>query len=1497
MKSIYSPDDRLVGLLPVLDLVSRVKDRNMRNRSRSDKGRLWVMKTTLTRVLGTLAFGPLVLLFGMQAVQAQESTNEFRIPSVTLNATEGTDGTTEAIGSINRVLAAAVEKDGNIAAYKLTPKKSGLAYFKFIKTPTAAGFYTNSEVGPLTPTTVLDADDPANASLELEITGHAAVLDADGNPTYADGGKGDQVFNDEAIGTLTININVVGKIDEPAVRNTKVPLGIAVVRPAAIPSFNVGEYFDDPDGDVIPDASMSVSTLAGGNNPSTARIVSASVAKGVLSFKHVEFTGESPALGIYRYLFTLTVAGVDGTLDIILDVKLGVNNPPQFRGALVSSSVKCSEGRLSTVKCVGQSDGGIPVVGSTNLFVGRWIAEDLDENDVVSYEFENGKSLMPLGTTGIAVHELLDNAMETNTTGGDVWLSYDPASTGRALDYDTVKEHTFKLVAVDRFGGKDEISITIELTPVDEGPYSVDPKIKVQRLFAGVEGSDTYSVDLAGSIVDPEGDDITYAVKSSDDKVATATLEGTTVTVKGVAAGDATVTFTGSNMAEIGTVLANVSFDVKVKAGDNTAPYFKVGDILYTEVAGSVAEDDKAGTVVGTYPATEDDGDTDVLTYSVVGTTAFAVSNAGAVTVVANQLNFEAKALHEFVVAVNDGWGGEAFLNVVVSVSDANDAPTVNTAALPTAALMVTAGSSIDVNANAYFNDEDAVDAGRLRFTATPTKEGVVDVDIAPNGIVVITGEAVGMTKLLLVAQDSKMAQTSTMIDVETTANMAPTVANPIADQTIEQNRVVFLTLGDVFADAEGDVTVTGAMSADKSVALVILIEKGARLALVGVSTGSTTVTVSAADASGTVVSDEFAVTVSAPSAAAIALIGSLPDQTVTVGIPEIIDLSNVFEVGGTTEVLSYSWLSSDTDVLSVDIHDDTMTLDGKRPGNAQIVVTAKSSDGSQITDSFAATIETAPSVVGTIASVLLELGDDAISVDFDHVFNDEDGDLLSYQLTMSPTEIVVWEMAGMSVQFLPVSAGEGIATITATDPAGRSTSTSFGVTVQDDALRSVAKRSLAGFGSAVLSSTSNAIANRIENAEQTTDLITDTGVNGGSFKNVDMFDLQDLSEFTSNPQQSSAYHNGSLPRDFAFSVGAKTDGSGQLAVWSTSDRRSYESDGFQGMTLSTHIGLDFIANQHWMFGVSVANHSAENDYAYKAAERTMDTSLTNVVPYVRYNISPRTNTWALVGIGQGRLETQGGISDTNDRLNSNMVLIGARHELASVGNVELAVRGDAGAISLRSSGTEDLEANVSRIRAGLESSMTFESSRFGTYTPYVEVGVRNEGADSDVGTAMEAAGGFRLSSGALNLDANGRVLRSGQFEETGYSLTATLNPNATASGLSMSISPRWGASSEFSNRLWNDQLNMLPSVDASSGFAMSTRIQYGAKVANESVWMKPYVDLEKGANHDKRLLVGLQMNPIKVDNNVRLEVSAGTVEDRIGAKSNIVLIRSHINL
>ena len=273
--------------------------------------------------------------------------------------------------------------------------------------------------------------------------------------------------------------------------------------------------------------------------------------------------------------------------------------------------------------------------------------------------------------------------------------------------------------------------------------------------------------------------------------------------------------------------------------------------------------------------------------------------------------------------------------------------------------------------------------------------------------------------------------------------------------------------------------------------------------------------------------------------------------------------------------------------------------------------------------------------------------------------------------------------------------------------------------------------------------------------------------------------------------------------------------------IWGAADQQSSSrgadgEPGYDSELRSPYLGVD-IAGRRWLAGVAAARSIGIADYEYQGNTRgtgRMETRLTGIHPYLKVNLDERTEVWGIMGAGGGDFEVDRTTAPRRESgsLRMWMGALGARRNLADNRGVRLALQGDIGMTRLSANGAHsgvvsELAADAKRIRVGAEASLQSKLSQKITITPSAEVAARFDAGKHLEGSGLEAAGGFRLAAGPrFDLEARGRVLvlhTVSAYREGGVSLSAHFRPSREGRGLSLAITPRWGAAARDVDTLW----------------------------------------------------------------------------------------------
>ncbi|GIP20622.1 S-layer homology domain-containing protein [Paenibacillus sp. J22TS3] len=290
--------------------------------------------------------------------------------------------------------------------------------------------------------------------------------------------------------------------------------------------------------------------------------------------------------------------------------------------------------------------------------------------------------------------------------------------------------------------------------------------------------------------------------------------------------------------------------------------------------------------------------------------------------------------------------------------------------------------------------------------------------------------------------------------------NHDPSVISKIDDvlfTSADQSKTI--NLSNIFTDSDGDTLSFTAVSSDSGIVRVTTTKKlnGDELNLFSVNSGTAVVTVTANDGHGHAKAVTFSVTVqSAPPSSSNhdpVVKNDLAAVTaeVTDGVKKI-SLADVFQ-DEDGDALTYTAESSATSVATVTVNGSELTLTPVNAGTATIKVTADDGKGGTQSTSFKVTYTSAPLnhdpvVKNDLAAVTAEVTDGVKKISLADVFQDEDGDALTYTAESSATGVATVTVNGSELTLTPVNAGTATIKVTADDGKGGKVSSSFTLTL-----------------------------------------------------------------------------------------------------------------------------------------------------------------------------------------------------------------------------------------------------------------------------------------------------------------------------------------------------------------------------------------------------------------------------------------------------------------
>ena len=271
--------------------------------------------------------------------------------------------------------------------------------------------------------------------------------------------------------------------------------------------------------------------------------------------------------------------------------------------------------------------------------------------------------------------------------------------------------------------------------------------------------------------------------------------------------------------------------------------------------------------------------------------------------------------------------------------------------------------------------------------------------------------------------------------------------------------------------------------------------------------------------------------------------------------------------------------------------------------------------------------------------------------------------------------------------------------------------------------------------------------------------------------------------------------------------------------LWGQGDLQTFQGErsssaAYDGDLRTGYVGVDTWLTDRWLTGVAVSRSRGAGGWRVGSSRGTLASALTAVHPYLHWS-DGRTSVSAMGGGGRGAVENvrQSGRLGTSG-LGLGLGLVEARRSFGGAGGgAEFGLRGDAGWAQLATeAGAETIDGHrvaVTQARFGGDVSRPVRMRSGLMLAPFGAAHVRRDGGAGQTGTGVELMGGLRAARGRVRLDAQGRVLvlhSAAGYRERGVGVTLSVG-NRKRTGLSLSLSPRWGDSVTGTDTLWQDQL------------------------------------------------------------------------------------------
>ena len=397
------------------------------------------------------------------------------------------------------------------------------------------------------------------------------------------------------------------------------------------------------------------------------------------------------------------------------------------------------------------------------------------------------------------------------------------------------------------------------------------------------------------------------------------------------------------------------------------------------------------------------------------------------------------------------------------------------------------------------------------------------------------------------------------------------------------------------------------------------------------------------------------------------------------------------------------------------------------------------------------------------------------------------------------------------------------------------------------------------------------------------------------------------------------------LDSSFSLGLGETDDGTspdllGSMTFWGGGDWRTLSAGDdhdpveWKGNILGARLGLDTQLRSDLLAGLTLNWSRGSFDWTSRAKgavpiKGTHETRMTSLHPYVGWSPSEDASLWASVGYGWGEVDIDD--DDVGQRSSDSTMQTGALggharvfsgESLISGGTTSLTLKGETwmSRFKLEGDGSliEPLTVNAQRLRLGLEGSHERQLADGSLLTPSVEVSLRHNGGDGETGAGVELGAGLAWTDATRGLAVEGRlhtlVAQRSDLKEWGISGSVRLNPGADGRGLSLSLTPSWGATERGAARLWENGPTSDPTGKVENGEArLQAEIGYGLSAIGERGVLTPYGGLSwsNDGARDYRLGARLEIGP-----SLTLGLEGERRERTAGVPNNVLMLRGTLN-
>ncbi len=484
-------------------------------------------------------------------------------------------------------------------------------------------------------------------------------------------------------------------------------------------------------------------------------------------------------------------------------------------GQLRTSAALDYESKTSYSVTINVSDGN----GGTDTISVTINIIDVDENRAPVFTEGNSATRSITENTGSGVNigsavsaTDADNDTLEYTLGGTDASSFSINSTNgqlrtnAALNYEKKTSYSVTINVSDGNGGTDTISVTINITDVDENRAPVFTEgNSATRSIAENTGS---GVNIGGAVsaTDADNDTLEYSLGGTDagsfsiDSTSGQLRTSASLNYESKTSYSVTVSVSDGNGG-------NDSITVTINVTNvNEAPVFSDG----SSTTRSVAENTAANTNIGNAVSATDVDSGDTLTYTLGGTDAgsFDIVRTSGQLRTSASLNYESKTSYSVTVSVSDGNGGNDSITVTINVTNVNEAPVFSDGSSTTRSVAENTAANTNIGNAVSATDVDSGDT--LTYTLGGTDAGSFDIVRSSGQLKTdasLNYESKTSYSVTITVSDGNLTDTINVTISITDVNDAPVflISNITRSIQIDGNTAAGANIGDPVSATDAD--------------------------------------------------------------------------------------------------------------------------------------------------------------------------------------------------------------------------------------------------------------------------------------------------------------------------------------------------------------------------------------------------------------------------------------------------------------------------------------------------------------------------------------------------------------------------------------------------------------------------------------------------------------------------------------------------------------------